>query len=169
MDSERSPEFTIEQVDWEDPRAVELRTLLDTEIRSRYSDRWNGAEAREVVEERERARAVVTNAVAITLLAVDANGTPVGHAALRALRDDWEVKRVVVLPGQRGRGIAKALMAELEGTARERGITRVILQTGDRQPEAVTLYEQLGYSRIPIYEPYVTTVPFSLCFEKILG
>ena len=56
-------------------------------------------------------------------------------------------------------------MAELERIAAERGAQRLILQTGDRQPEAVTLYERIGYTRIPIYAPYLE-ISFSQCFEK---
>ena len=60
-------------------------------------------------------------------------------------------------------------MAELETLARAGGAKRLILQTGDRQPEAVDLYERTGYERIEIYEPYVTAFAFSLCFEKQLS
>jgi hypothetical protein len=52
--------------------------------------------------------------------------------------------------------------------ARAGGAKRVILQTGDLQVEAVALYERTGYERIATYEPYVTAIPFSLCFEKRL-
>ncbi|WP_255359407.1 hypothetical protein [Frondihabitans sp. PAMC 28766] len=43
-----------------------------------------------------------------------------------------------------------------------------MLQTGDRQPDAVRLYERFGYTPIPVYEPYVEAIPFSLCYEKRL-
>ena len=59
-------------------------------------------------------------------------------------------------------------MLELERIARSADVRRLILQTGDRQPEAVGLYEALGYTPIPIYDPYAETMPFSLCFEKTL-
>ena len=106
--------------------------------------------------------------IVATLILLTADGTPVGHAALRRLRDDFEVKRVLVDASLRGQGLAGRLMAELETIAREAGARRLILQTGDRQPEAVALYRRLGYRDIPIYEPYVEAIPFSLCFEKVL-
>jgi GNAT superfamily N-acetyltransferase len=106
--------------------------------------------------------------VIATLILLSPGGMPVGHAALRRLRDDFEVKRVVVNAASRGKGLAARLMAELEAIGRDAGARRLILQTGDRQPEAVALYRRLGYSDIPIYEPYVDAIPFSLCFEKVL-
>ncbi|RFA07734.1 hypothetical protein B7R21_14565 [Subtercola boreus] len=100
-----------------------------------------------------------------------AGGTPIGHAALRLLRGDWEVKRVIVDGDQRGRGVGRALMNELERFVRETdpAARRLILQTGDRQPDAVALYTRLGYTPIPTYEPYIEAIPNSLCFELPLG
>ncbi|RFA19126.1 hypothetical protein B7R25_12960 [Subtercola boreus] len=94
-------------------------------------------------------------------------GVPIAHAALRMLRGEWEVKRVIVDGGQRGLGVGRALMNELERIVREEapGAPRMILQTGDRQPDAVALYTRLGYTPIPIYEPYIRAIPNSLCFE----
>src|SRR5215472_1550680 len=45
-----------------------------------------------------------------------------------------EIKRMFVLPEHRGRGYAKAILAELEHRAFESGYTSVRLGTGDRQP-----------------------------------
>jgi GNAT superfamily N-acetyltransferase len=74
-----------------------------------------------------------------------------------------------VLPGSRRLGIAQALLGEVERVAREGGARRIILQAGDQQPEAVALYRKLGWSPIPVYEPYIETMPNSLCFEKPLS
>jgi GNAT superfamily N-acetyltransferase len=95
------------------------------------------------------------------------NGEPVAHAALRSLRDEWELKRLVTLPAFRGRGLSRALIAAVEDDVVLRGGRRLILQTGNRQPEAVRLYEGLGFTRIPVYEPYLA-IRESLCFERIL-
>lgn len=75
---------------------------------------------------------------------------------------------MVVPEAARGQGVASMLMAEIEAIAARGGASRVILQTGDQQPEAVALYSKLGYTRIPVYEPYATAIPFSLWFEKRL-
>ncbi len=47
------------------------------------------------------------------------------------------------------------------------GYSGIVLETGDRQPEAVGLYESFGYERIPCYPPYDSRA-LSLCLEKRL-
>jgi len=78
-----------------------------------------------------------------------------------------EVKRMYVVPEARGRGLGRMLLERLEAQARSLGYTSVVLETGDRQPEALGLYEASGYERIPCYPPYDTR-ELSLCFEKRL-
>ncbi|MCU1405356.1 MAG: acetyltransferase [Glaciihabitans sp.] len=156
--------FHFETVRWDDARATELRRVMDVEVSARYAARMPTDVSPEVIA----VLAVHPEDVAATVLVIDEDGTPIGHAVLRMLRGEWEVKRVVVADGQRGRGVGRALMAELERIAREAGAARLILQTGDLQPDAVALYTRIGYTPIPIYEPYVTAIPFSLCFEKVL-
>ena len=46
-----------------------------------------------------------------------------------------------------------------------RGFSKVRLETGQRQPEAIGLYESSGYAIIPAFGEYVGD-PFSVCFEK---
>lgn len=74
----------------------------------------------------------------------------------------------MVSDDQRGRGIDRALMGELERIGREGHAPRLILHTGDNQPEAVALYLRLGWTAIPVYPPYLGTIPGSLCFGKVL-
>lgn len=152
-----------QQVAWDDPRAVTLRDAMDVEIQVRYAGRGTDPDLA------QEALVVDPSDVVATVILLTSDGTPVGHAALRRLREDFEVKRVVVDMAFRGRGLAVRLMAEIEEIAGASGARRLILQTGDRQPEAVALYRRLGYRQIGIYEPYVTAIPFSLCFEKLLG
>jgi putative acetyltransferase len=78
-----------------------------------------------------------------------------------------EVKRMYVVPEARGRGLGRRLLDDLEAQARALGYTSVVLETGDRQPEALGLYRSSGYERIPCYPPYDTRA-LSLCFEKRL-
>ncbi len=162
------PAVHLEHVAWDDPRAVELRRQMDVEMTARYTDP-GVQEPAEVVARRVAALTVDPASIRATVLAVEADGEAVGHAALRVHHGDWEVKRVVVGAGQRGRGVGRALLAELERVARAGGARRLVLQTGDRQPEAVALYERVGYTPIPVYEPYVEAIPRSLCFEKRLA
>jgi len=78
-----------------------------------------------------------------------------------------EVKRMYVLPEARGQGLGRRLLADLEEEARGLGYTALVLETGDRQPEALGLYASAGFERIPCYPPYDTR-ELSLCFEKPL-
>jgi GNAT superfamily N-acetyltransferase len=80
---------------------------------------------------------------------------------------DAELKRMYVSASARGRGFARAMLAELERTAAERGRTRAVLETGTAQPEAVALYASSGYARIPNYGHYKED-PRCLCFGKAL-
>ena len=156
----------VERTRWDDPRAVALRAAMDSEMTARYALRRSTTGEQDAAI--DRALAVDPAKILATVLISDLDGTPVAHAALRDLRGEWEVKRVVVDADHRGRGIGRLLMSELETIAREGDARRLILQTGDRQPDAVVLYERIGYTPIPIYEPYVDAIPFSLCFEKLL-
>jgi len=159
-------EFQVESVAWQDERAVELRGLMDRDMADRYGLHDEPAE---LTAKRSRALAVDPERVRATLLAVLPDGTPAGHVALRRLGEDWEVKRLIVTADARRLGIGRTLLEQVERIARDGGATRVVLQTGEKQPEAVAMYRRLGYSPIPVYEPYVETMPRSLCFEKVFG
>jgi len=67
---------------------------------------------------------------------------------------DAELKRMFTVPAARGRGVARLLLAAVEASAREAGLRRVILETGDKQPEAIGLYISAGYERIPDFGYY---------------
>lgn len=100
---------------------------------------------------------------------VRADGNAVACGAFRPLEDDVaEIKRMFVVPDCRGRDYSKAILNELERLARENGYTAVRLETGDRQPEAIRLYERSGYRRIPNFGIYVEN-EMSVCFEKQLS
>ena len=99
------------------------------------------------------------------------DGEALGCGALRALgADAAEVKRMYVAPAARGRGIAEALLAELEDAARRRGWTTLRLETGPRQPEAIGLYSGAGYRPIAAFGAYVDApdAEDSLFFERDL-
>jgi GNAT superfamily N-acetyltransferase len=59
-----------------------------------------------------------------------------------------EIKRMFVVEEARGRGVARALLTELERRARELGYSVARLDTGPRQPHAQGMYERAGYVAI---------------------
>lgn len=68
--------------------------------------------------------------------------------------DVAELKRLYTSPEVRKTGVAQALMAAIADNAREHGRTRMILETGAKQPEAIALYHKLGYRPIPHFGHY---------------
>jgi GNAT superfamily N-acetyltransferase len=78
-----------------------------------------------------------------------------------------EIKRMFVEPHLRRSGYGRTMLRHLEGKARELGYGLLRMETGLRQPEAIALYEQAGYHRIPAYGEFKDS-PLSVCFEKIL-
>jgi putative acetyltransferase len=98
------------------------------------------------------------------------NTLPVGCGAIREYyKDTVEIKRMYVLPGYRGKGIASAILKNLEQWAVELNYKKILLETGINQPEAIQLYKKNNYRRIPNYGKYQTE-EYSVCFEKnIMG
>ncbi|HVV76207.1 MAG TPA: GNAT family N-acetyltransferase [Mycobacteriales bacterium] len=93
---------------------------------------------------------------------------PVATGGLRQHAEgEVELKRMYVVPEARGKGLARVMLAALEERARGMGASRIVLETGDRQPEAVSLYETSGYERIEGFGFYACA-PLSLSFEKRL-
>jgi GNAT superfamily N-acetyltransferase len=88
-------------------------------------------------------------------LVAEVDGEPAGCGAWRALPDGVaEIKRVYVAPGFRRRGLAQQVVARLERSAAAAGHRGVVLNTGDRQPEAIALYEGAGYRPVEGYGIY---------------
>ncbi|MGJ7906973.1 GNAT family N-acetyltransferase [Actinopolyspora sp. H202] len=81
---------------------------------------------------------------------------------------DAEMKRMYVIPGARGSGFARAVLAELENTAVRAGRKRMVLETGLQQPEAIGLYESSGYHETAKFGVY-REEPDSRCFAKELN
>jgi GNAT superfamily N-acetyltransferase len=80
---------------------------------------------------------------------------------------DAELKRMYIVPGQRGNGWSRRMLAELESTAALAGHKRLVLETGTKQPEAIALYTSSGYDRIENFGVYRCD-PDSRCYGKEL-
>jgi len=77
------------------------------------------------------------------------DGLAVCCGGLKRLPDGAaEIKRMFVVPGARGRGMARTLLLALEDRARAMGFTIVRLDTGPKQPRASALYRSAGYAEI---------------------
>lgn len=78
-----------------------------------------------------------------------------------------EIKRMFTAADHRQQGIGSAALNELEDWARELGYDRCVLETGNKQHEAIALYTNRGYRIMPNYGQYVG-VESSVCFEKTI-
>lgn len=91
---------------------------------------------------------------------------PVGCGAYKKLDENTaEIKRMFVTPDSRGRRVGAAILNELEKMARESGFSSCVLETGKKQPEAITLYTREGYEKIQNYGQYIG-VDNSVCMKK---
>ncbi|MES2727194.1 MAG: GNAT family N-acetyltransferase [Bacteroidota bacterium] len=99
------------------------------------------------------------------VVAYDGN-EPVGCGAVKQYDDDtMEVKRMFVPLNRRGQGIASLVLQELEKWTKELNFKKCILETGEKQPEAISLYKKNQYAIIPNFGQYAD-VESSVCFEK---
>ena len=92
----------------------------------------------------------------------------VGCGAIKPFAENaMEVKRMYVLEDRRGEGMASIVLQQLEQWALASNCTRCLLETGQKQPEAIRLYTKNGYRVISNFGQYAG-VANSICFEKIL-
>ena len=152
----------IEVVPFDHPDAVALRAAHEA-----YGDELYASDP--ASEHRFTSEVLDPSTVLITVVAY-VDDMAVGHACLRSLSGtmagDLEIKRMYVEPDKRGSGVADALLAAVEQRARDEGVPRVVIHTGDRQLAALRFYERHGYTPIDVFPPY-EAVTYSRCFEKV--
>jgi len=96
------------------------------------------------------------------------NNRPIACGAIKQFDfNTMEIKRMYVLPKYRGKKNAKNILSELEKWANELGIEKCVLETGKKQPEAISLYKKCGYKLMANYGQYAG-IENSVCFEKSL-
>jgi putative acetyltransferase len=151
----------IESVALSEPMLGELIAELDADLHERYPEE-GAVHDRLDPDEVGPGRGVVLVAVD------DETGEALGCGAVR-LREPGvgEIKRMYVRPEARCRGIATALLAALEAEAGALFADRVVLEIGERQTEAVSLYRRAGYTEIERFGEYVDS-PLSLCMGRTL-
>jgi GNAT superfamily N-acetyltransferase len=92
----------------------------------------------------------------------------IGCGAFKKLDNETiEIKRMYVKFAHRGSGTAQAILNSLELWASEKGFKKCILETGNRQVEAIKFYKKSGYKSIPNYGQYIH-MEDSNCFEKLV-
>ena len=100
------------------------------------------------------------------VLVVYENDLAVGCGAFKKFDEHTaEIKRMFVLPTQRGKGFASLILQELETWAKEQGFSSYILETSPKLTSAIALYKKTGYHIIPNYGQYIG-VENSICMKK---
>jgi putative acetyltransferase len=149
--------ITLKRTSSDDTDFSRLVELLDEDLWKRYPDTQQNF--------------VPFNSVNphASVIVAYADDKAVGCGCFReaAQRDVVELKRMFVIENARGKGIAKAILLALEEWALEEGYKRAILETGINQPEAIALYNKIGYEVTEKYEPYVNSEE-SICMGKNL-
>lgn len=150
---------------YDDPAAVKLNDLVQLEYVERYGEG----------DLTEMDAAQFDPPSGLYLLAYDEDGHAVASGGWRAQDaspeghedGDAEIKRMFVVARARGRGLARAILAELETTAAAAGRTRMVLETGRKQPEAIALYRSCGYEPVTKFG-YYRHEELSVCLGKPL-
>lgn len=90
----------------------------------------------------------------LLLVAYSSAGEPVGCGGYRTYDKDEqiaEVRKMYVRPAERGLGLGRQLLSQLEHEAADHGARRMLLETGALNTSAIGLYTASGYEAIPSY------------------
>ena len=107
---------------------------------------------------------------AVTLFVARDGGHAVGIGALKDHGDALgEVKRMFTLPEVRGQRVGALLLRQIEALARDRGITRLVLETGEGPgfEPAWRVYERGGFEQCGAVLDYPDS-GFSRFYDKKL-
>jgi len=97
------------------------------------------------------------------------DGEPAGCGGIELFGTEYgEIKRMYVRPQFRGLGLARLMLDHLATYAREHGVPLLRLETGIHQTAAISLYERVGFQRIPPFGAYQDD-PLSRFYEKRIG
>ena len=151
-----------------DPVARPLFQALQKEYANRYADFLANTQESTKAELERYPAALFVPPEGAFLLIVEGDEVIGGGAFKRYDATTAELKRIWTRDDQRGRGIGRHVVAELEARALRQGYQRVYLTTGFRQPEAVALYLRSRYE--PLYDASIAPeVHFRLPFAKDLA
>ncbi|MFG3349182.1 GNAT family N-acetyltransferase [Streptomyces sp. NPDC048018] len=162
----------IRPTPFDHPDAVKLNDAVQLEYAVRYADDDGDGEG----DLTPLDPSMFAPPQGLYLIAYDPGGFPVATGGWRTQEandegyadGDAELKRMYVVPEARGLGLARRILAALEADARAAGRTRMVLETGTAQPEAIALYTTSGYEPCAKFG-YYREYPNSRCYAKALG
>jgi GNAT superfamily N-acetyltransferase len=156
----------IVRVPYDHPDARKLNDVVQLEYAARYGDHGDITPLDPTMFEPPRG---------LYLMTYDEDNRPVATGAWRTQNrndegyadGDAEIKRMFVVREARGCGLARRILAMLEDDARAAGRTRMVLETGTMQPEAIGLYVSSGYEPTEKFGLF-RFEPQSRCYAKSL-
>ncbi|MFE4371704.1 GNAT family N-acetyltransferase [Streptomyces sp. NPDC056835] len=159
--------MNIQTVSFDHPDAVKLNDRVQFEYAERYGHEGDATPL---------APGMFEPPQGIYLIVYDDQGAPVATGGWRTQEKnddgyadgDAEIKRMYVTPEARGHGLARRILAALEDNARAAGRTRMVLETGTKQPEAIALYVSSGYEPCAKFGHY-RFHELSRCYAKSLA
>ncbi|MFF1686406.1 MULTISPECIES: GNAT family N-acetyltransferase [unclassified Streptomyces] len=162
----RPAPHTLQRVSFGHPDAIKLNDRVQLEYVERYGDDGDATPLDPTMFDTPGG---------LYLIAYDDAGTPLATGGWRTQEQndegysdgDAELKRMYVTPEARGLGLARRILAALEDDARAAGRSRMVLETGLKQPEAITLYTSSGYTPCTKFG-YYRFEELSRCFAKAL-
>ncbi|WP_413316845.1 ribosomal protein S18-alanine N-acetyltransferase [Agrococcus sp. 1P02AA] len=104
--------------------------------------------------ERETMRAELASEWGRYVIAEGAEGRALGYAGLRAVGVEGDIQTIAVTAEARGRGIGRALLAELLAEAERRGVRELFLEVRADNPTARALYASVGFAEIGVRARY---------------
>lgn len=157
---------TLQRVSFGHPDAIKLNDRVQLEYAERYGDDGDVTPLDPTMFDAPRG---------LYLIAYDDGGTLLATGGWRTQEQndegysdgDAELKRMYVTPEARGLGLARRILAALEDDARAAGRSRMVLETGLKQPEAIALYASSGYTPCNKFGHY-RFEELSRCFAKAL-
>lgn len=158
------PDLTLDRVTYGDP---DVAALVE-QVQDYYRALYGGPDDSPLTEEE------LTPPAGLFLLA-RLGPEPAGMAGWRRIepvdalggRRPAEVRRMYTVPAARHRGVARALLGELERTAAAYGADAMVLSTGGRQTDAVAFYRSCGYVDVPPFGHWAAS-PGIVCLGRRL-
>lgn len=158
------PDLTLHQVTYDDPAVV----ALTAQVQDYYRQIYGGPDDSPLGDEE-----LVPPSGVFLLARLD--GEPAGMGGWRRITGvdalggerPAEVRRMYTAPTARHRGVARALLGELERTAAAYGADVMVLSTGGVQADAVAFYRACGYVDVPLFGHWAAS-PGIVCLGRRL-
>ena len=136
---------------------TDLDAVLAIEAAS-YSTPWS----------REHFRNELAARYSWPLVAVEEESV-VGYVCLMSLFEEAQILNVAVSPERRGAGIARMLLGHAFRLALEMGAEIMVLEVRASNSAAISLYQQLGFTRVGIRAGYYESIEDAILMEKQLN